>query len=105
MGVGQLVYGVLRIRRSKAGWYHLVLGGRQVVQSRLDAAGLFSPVADTAVDSLHVATMLGVALLRPRHRRTALRGAAVAAAWSALDLTFTRGGPAVPSEVPARTRS
>jgi len=100
--VGQLAYGVLRLRRSKAGWYHLALGGRQVVQSRLDAAGLFSPVADSAVDSLHVATMLGVALLRPNHRRTALLGAAHAAVWAALDLAFTRGMPAVPPEAPPK---
>ena len=102
VGVGQIAYGVLRLRRSKAGWYHLALGGRQVVQSRLDAAGLFSPVADSAVDSLHVATMLGVALVRPHRRRTALLGAAHAAAWAALDLAFTRGMPAIPPEVLAK---
>jgi len=92
VGVGQLTYGVLRLRSSRSGWYHLALGGRQVVQSRLDAAGLFSPAADSAVDGLHVATMLGVALLRPSHRRTALLGAAHAAGWAALDLAFRRGG-------------
>jgi hypothetical protein len=102
VGVGQLAYGVLRLRRSKAGWYHLVLGGRQVVQSRFDAAGLLSPVADSAIDSLHVATMLAVALLRPSRRRTALLGAAHAAAWAGLDLAFTRGVPAIPPEVLAK---
>jgi hypothetical protein len=93
VGVGQVAYGLLRLRSSRVGWYHLVLGGRQVVQSRLDAAGLFSPSADTAVDGLHVATMLGVALLRPGHRRSALLGAAHAATWAALDVAFTRDDP------------
>jgi len=91
VGVAQLTYGVLRLRRSKCGWYYVALGGRQVVQSRLDAAGLFSPAADTAVDSLHVATMLGVALVRPSYRRIALLGAAHAAVWAALDLASRRG--------------
>jgi hypothetical protein len=102
VGVGQIAYGLLRLRRSKVGWYHLALGGRQLVQSRLDAAGLFSPVADTAVDSIHVATMLGLALVRPGHRRTAMLGAAHAAAWAGADLAFTRGVPAIPPEVLAR---
>jgi hypothetical protein len=93
VGVAQLTYGVLRLRRSREGWYHLMLGGRQVVQARLDAAGLFSPAADTAVDGLHVATMLGVALVRPSRRHTALLGAAHAATWAALDLAFRRGNP------------
>jgi hypothetical protein len=93
VGVAQLTYGVLRLRRSKSAWYHLMLGGRQVVQARLDAAGLFSPAADTAVDALHVATMLGVALVRPDHRRSGLLGAAHAATWAALDLAFRRGDP------------
>jgi hypothetical protein len=88
VGVAQLTYGLLRLRGSGSGWYHLALGGRQVVQSRLDAAGLFSPTADTAVDGIHVATMLGVALVRPAHRRTALLGAAHAALWAALDRGF-----------------
>ncbi len=104
VGVGQVAYGVLRLRRSKVGWYHLVLGGRQVVQSRLDAAGTFCPAADTAVDGIHVATMLGVALLRPGHRRTSLLGAAHAAAWAALDLAFMRGVPSLPPEVLRRIR-
>jgi hypothetical protein len=91
VGVAQLSYGVLRLRRSKCGWYHLVLGGRQIVQSRLDAAALFSPAADTAVDGLHVATMLGVALVRPSYRRSALLGAAHSATWAALDLASRRG--------------
>jgi hypothetical protein len=91
IGVAQLTYGVLQLRRSKSGWYHLALGGRQVVQSRLDAAGLFSPAADTAVDSLHVATMLGVALVRRSYRRSALLGAAPAAAGATLDRASRRG--------------
>jgi hypothetical protein len=105
VGVAQVAYGVLRLRRSKVGWYHLALGGRQVVQSRLDAGGLFSPAADTAVDGLHVATMLAVALVRSGHRRSALLGAANAAAWAALDLSFRRGLPAVPPDVLNRTRA
>ena len=79
VGVGQMAYGVLRLRRSRVGWYHVVLGGRQVVQARLDGAGLFSPAADTAVDGIHVATMLGVALARRRPAPQALLGAAHAA--------------------------
>jgi hypothetical protein len=93
VGVAQLTYGVLCLRRSRSGWYHLALGGRQVVQSRLDAAGVFSPAADTAFDGLHVATMLGVALARPSHRHSALLGAAHAAAWAALDLVTRCGEP------------
>ena len=93
VGVAQLTYGVLQLRRSRSAWYHLALGGRQLVQARLDGAGLFSPAADTAVDGLHVATMLGVALVRPDHRRSALLGAAHAAMWAALDLAFRRGEP------------
>jgi hypothetical protein len=105
VGAAQVAYGVLRLRRSRAGWYHVVLGGRQLVQARLDAAGRFSPLADTAVDGLHVATMLGVALVRPRHRRSALLGVAHAAAWAALDAAFTRRTlPAVPPGALTRTR-
>ena len=59
VGIGQLGYGVLRLRRTGTGWYHVALGTRQVVQAKLDAAGAFSPAADAAVDGLHVATMLG----------------------------------------------
>jgi hypothetical protein len=91
--VAQLTYGVLQLRRSRSAWYHLALGGRQVVQARLGEAGLFSPAADTAVDTLHVATMLGVALVRSDHRRSGLLGAAHAATWAALDLAFRRGDP------------
>lgn len=91
VGVAQLTYGVLQLRRARSSWYHLALGGRQVAQSRLDAAGLFSPAADTAVDGLHVATMLGFALVRRSYRRSALLGAAHAAAWAALDLASRRG--------------
>jgi hypothetical protein len=97
VGVAQLTYGLLRLRHSRSAWYHVALGGRQVVQARLDGAGLFSPAADTAVDGLHVATMLGVALVRPCHRRSGLLGAAHAAAWAALDRAFRRGGPGRPS--------
>jgi hypothetical protein len=93
VGVAQLTYGVLQLRRARTGWYHLALGGRQVVQSRLDAAGLFSPAADTAVDGLHVATMLGVALVRPSYRHSALLGATHAALWAALDFASRRGEP------------
>jgi hypothetical protein len=48
--------------------------------------------------------MLGVALLRPGHRRTSLLGAAHAAAWAALDLAFMRGVPSLPPEVLRRIR-
>lgn len=95
VGAGQLGYGVLRLRRTGSGWYHVLLGARQVVQGRLDGAGAFSPAADAAVDGMHVATMLGVALVRRRRRREALLGAAHAFAWALVDRALARsGGPA-----------
>jgi hypothetical protein len=105
-GAGQLGYGVLRLRRTGSGWYHVFLGTRQLVQGRLGEAGAFSPAADAAVDGLHVASMLALAALRPGHRRTALLGAANAAGWAVLDAVLSRrpamrpgtapGGPAGP---------
>jgi hypothetical protein len=93
IGAGQVAYGLLRLCRSRSGWYHVALGVRQLVQARLDAAGAFSPAADAAVDGLHVATMLGLALLRRGHRRSALLGAAHAAAWALLDAALARADP------------
>ena len=90
VGIGQLGYGVLRLRRTGTGWYHVALGTRQVVQAKLDAAGAFSPAADAAVDGLHVATMLGLAAVRRHHRREALLGAANALGWALLDRAVAR---------------
>jgi hypothetical protein len=104
VGVGQLVYGVLRLQRTGSGWYHVALGARQLVQARLDAAGAFSPAADAAVDGLHVATMLGLALLRRGNRRSALLGAAHAAGWALLDAALARRrAPDVPPGAIKRT--
>jgi hypothetical protein len=97
-GVGQLGYGVLRLRRTGHGWYHVLLGARQIVQGRLDAAGAFSPSADAAVDGLHVASMLVLAAVRPRRRREALLGAANAAGWAALDAMLARRPPVAPGD-------
>jgi S-formylglutathione hydrolase FrmB len=105
VGAGQVAYGVLRLRRSGSGWYHIALGARQLVQARLDAAGAFSPAADAAVDGLHVATMLALALLRRGHRRSAMLGAANAAAWALLDAALSRRhAPEVPPGAVKRTR-
>jgi hypothetical protein len=89
-GLGQLGYGVLRLRRTGTGWYHVALGTRQVVQAKLDAAGAFSPSADAAVDGIHVATMLGLAAVRRHRRREALLGAANALGWALLDRAVAR---------------
>lgn len=105
VGAGQVAYGVLRLRKAPSGWYHILLGGRQLVQARLDAAGAFSPAADAAVDGLHVATMLGLALLRRTHRRSALLGAGHAAAWALFEAVLSRGDPpAVPAATVHRSR-
>jgi S-formylglutathione hydrolase FrmB len=106
VGAAQVAYGVLRLRRTRSGWYHVVLGARQLVQARLDAAGAFSPAADAAVDGLHVATMLSLALFRRGHRRSALLGAAHAAAWTLLDAAISRqDAPDVPPGAISRTRA
>ena len=105
VGAGQVGYGILKLRRTGSGWYHVFLGARQVVQARLGEAGAFSPAADAAVDGLHAASMLVVAAFRPGHRRTALLGAVNAAGWALLDGVLSRpptgsatapGGPAGP---------
>jgi hypothetical protein len=105
VGAGQVGYGILKLRRTRTGWYHVLLGARQIVQGRLGEAGAFSPAADAAVDGLHAASMLALATLRSGHRRSALRGAANAAGWAVLDGVLTRpvsspgtapGGPAGP---------
>ncbi len=93
-GAGQRVYGAVRVRRTGRGWYHVVLGGRLLAQGRLNAAGLFSPAADAAVDGIHVASLLGLAVVRPRRRRQALLGAANGLAWAAMDAALRRRPPA-----------
>jgi hypothetical protein len=106
VGAGQVGYGVLKLRRTGSGWYHVLLGARQFVQGRLGEAGAFSPAADAAVDGLHAASMLALAALRSGRRRTALLGAANGAGWVVLDAVLTTrpvtssgtapGGPAGP---------
>jgi hypothetical protein len=106
VGAGEIGYGILKLRRTGSGWYHLFLGARQIAQGRLDEEGAFSSTADAAVDGLHSASMLLLAAVRPRHRRTALLGAANAAGWAVLDVLLSRrpaarsgsapGGPAGP---------
>jgi hypothetical protein len=106
VGAGEIGYGILKLRRTGSGWYHLFLGARQVAQGRLGEAGAFSPTADAAVDGLHSASMLLLAAVRSGHRRTALLGAANAAGWAVLDVVLRSrpaprsgtapGGPAGP---------
>ena len=106
-GAGQVGYGALKLRRTGRGWYHVALGVRQLVQARLGAAGAFSPSADAAVDGIHVASMLGLAVIRPRRRRHALLAAANGLAWAALDAALRRRPPEPPGSSPAvrRTRA
>ncbi len=89
-GVGQLGYGALKLRRTGRGWYHVVLGARQLVQARLGAKGAFSPAADAAVDGIHVVSLLALAAVRPYRRREALLGAANGLAWALLDAALRR---------------
>jgi hypothetical protein len=87
----------MRLRRTGHGWYHVALGGRQLVQAKLDAAGAFSPSADAAVDSLHVATMVAAALVLRDHRRSAALGAAHALAWALFDAALARADRVTPT--------
>jgi len=93
VGAAEVGYGILKLRRTGSGWYHVFLGARQIVQGRLGEAGAFSPAADAAVDGLHAASMLALAAVRSGHRRTALLGAANAASWALLDVVLTRPAP------------
>jgi hypothetical protein len=99
VGAGQVGYGILKLRRTRTGWYHVLLGARQIVQGRLGEAGAFSPAADAAVDGLHAASMLALAAARSGHRRSALLGAANAACWAVLDGAVT-GPVSSPSTAP-----
>ncbi|HYY09916.1 MAG TPA: hypothetical protein VE781_03205 [Kineosporiaceae bacterium] len=96
VGAGQLVYGVLRLRRTGQGWYHVILGARQVVQARLDTDGRLSPGADAAIDGIHVASLLGLAVVRRTRRREALLGAAHGLAWALVDTVLRRRPPDPP---------
>jgi len=93
VGAGEIGYGFLKLRRTGNGWYHVLLGARQIGQGRLGEAGHFSPAADAAVDGLHAASMLVLAAFRSGHRRTALLGAANAACWAVLDVVLTTRPP------------
>ena len=64
-----------------------VLGARLVVQAGLDLTlGPRTRRADIVVDLTHATSMVPVALLWPRHRRTALASAAMASTVALLDL-------------------
>ena len=66
-----------------------MLGARYVVQS---ASGLLLrrrpvPWLGGAIDLAHAASMVGAAMIYPRHRRLALASGAVALGFAATDLT------------------
>ncbi len=103
-GICQIGYGLIKLRRTGAGWYHVVLGGRQLVQARLNSAGAFSPAADAAVDGIHIVSMLALAAVRPSRRRHALLGAANGLAWALADAALRRGTPVAEGTV-TRTRA
>jgi hypothetical protein len=64
-----------------------VLGARLVAQAGLDLIlGPSTRRLDVAVDLTHAASMLPLAVLSPRHRRTALFSAAVATTTAILSL-------------------
>ena len=70
-----------------------VLGARYVVQS---VAGrwlhrAWVPEADATVDAIHAVSMLGLAVLAPRHRRLALVSAALASTFAVADLVLDAG--------------
>ena len=71
-----------------------VLGARHLAQALLTAD---RPVRralklGALVDLLHLASMLGLAVVVPRHRRCALLDAAAAAAWAAAGMCAPRSG-------------
>jgi hypothetical protein len=103
-GLGQLGYGAVKLRRTGRGWYHVVLGTRQLVQARLGAKGAFSPAADAAVDGIHVVSLLALAAVRPHRRRQALLGAANGLVWALADAALRREGPGGAAGV-TRTRA
>lgn len=62
------------------------LGARMVVQGGLEARDRHEPALDVAVELAHAASMLPVAMIWPRHRRSAGVSAAVAVGIAMLDL-------------------
>jgi hypothetical protein len=75
--------------RLPAAWLIRLLGGRLLAQSGLELARASGPVVrfGAAVDALHAASMVAIALRRPRYRQVALASAAVAAASAVAGLT------------------
>jgi len=73
-----------------------VLGARYVLQSVggrwLHRAWV--PEADAAVDVIHALSMIGLAVLLPRHRRLALVSAAMATTFAVADLVLDDDGGA-----------
>lgn len=61
-----------------------VLGARHVLQGLAGFAGWVPPTLDAAVDGVHAASMVGLALLDREHRRGAAASAVIA-------LTFALG--------------
>jgi glyoxylate carboligase len=59
-----------------------VLGARHVLQGLAGFAGWVPPVLGDAVDGVHAASMVGLALLDRAHRRGAAASAAVALAFT-----------------------
>jgi hypothetical protein len=71
-----------------------VLGARLVLQAAADLVlGARTSGVDIAVDALHAASMVPVAVLWPDHRRSAVVSATAAAATAALDLGTRRPTP------------
>lgn len=69
-----------------------VLGGRLVLQAGLDVAlGARTRRLDLAVELVHAASMVSVAVTRPAYRRPALVSAAVASGIAVLDVMGDRG--------------
>jgi hypothetical protein len=71
-----------------------VLGARLLLQAGADLVlGARTRGLDVAVDALHAASMVPVAVLWPDHRRSAVVSAAAAAATAGLDLGTGRPAP------------
>ena len=66
-----------------------ILGARYLVQSTASATvgARWAPEADAAVDVVHAASMLALAVVFPRHRRLALTSAVFALGFAVADLS------------------
>jgi len=78
--------------RLPAAWLIRLLGGRLLAQSGLELARTNRSVVrfGAAVDAVHAASMLAVAVGRPRYRKVALVSAALALASAAGGLAATK---------------